>query len=58
MSVVVTLPPDPADLARVEEPEPAALRIDVLDIARHVPSRVRVTFPEQPAGVQEQVATR
>jgi CBS domain containing-hemolysin-like protein len=46
VSVTIVLPTDPADLALPEEPEPVAMRIDVLDIARHVPSLVRVTFPE------------
>ncbi|MCP2264199.1 hemolysin family protein [Promicromonospora thailandica] len=45
--VDVVLPPDPADLVAAE-PHPAeALRIEVLEVERHVPSRVRVTVVEE-----------
>jgi CBS domain containing-hemolysin-like protein len=48
--VDVGLPADPADLV-AQEPHPAeALRIEVLEVERHVPSRVRVTVvPAAPA---------
>ena len=44
--VSVTLPPDPADLARAEEPPTRTIDIEVLTIDRHVPSLVRVTLAE------------
>ncbi|WP_051702959.1 hemolysin family protein [Oerskovia turbata] len=43
--IVVELPLDPADLALAAEPEPAWMRVDVIEVERHVPSLVRVTFP-------------
>jgi CBS domain containing-hemolysin-like protein len=47
-SVVVLLPGDPGDLALTEEPDPVWMRVDVLEIERHVPARVRVTVPAVP----------
>ena len=44
-SVDIPLPPDPADLARPEEPPTVTMRVDVLEIDRHVPSLVRVSLP-------------
>jgi CBS domain containing-hemolysin-like protein len=41
----VELPPDPADLVHDDEPAPRFLRIDVLAVDRHVPSRVRLELP-------------
>ena len=41
----IELPPDPADLARDDEPQTRLLHIEVLAIERHVPSRVRLELP-------------
>jgi CBS domain containing-hemolysin-like protein len=42
----IELPPDPAQLAHDDEPTPRVLRIEVLEVDRHVPSRVRLTLPD------------
>jgi CBS domain containing-hemolysin-like protein len=42
----IELPPDPAQLAHDDEPTPRILRIEVLEVDRHVPSRVRLTLPD------------
>ena len=42
----VPLPPDPALLAELEEPPAERLRIEVLDVERHVPARVRLTIEQ------------
>lgn len=47
-SVIVLLPGDPGDLALSEAPDPVWMRVDVLEIERHVPARVRVTVPAAP----------
>ncbi|WP_231134002.1 hemolysin family protein [Motilibacter deserti] len=44
--VVLALPEDPADLLSDDEPEPRLLCVEVLDVARHVPARVRLTLPD------------
>lgn len=44
-SIVVELPLNPADLALAVEPEPVWMRVDVVEVERHVPSLVRVAFP-------------
>ncbi|WP_211374180.1 hemolysin family protein [Cellulomonas fimi] len=49
ISVILELPPDPADLARADEPEAVWMRVDVLAIDRHVPATVRVTVPAEHA---------
>jgi len=54
-SVVVLLPPDPAELARTDEPEAVWMRIDVLAIERHVPATVQVTVPAEPPPTAEEV---
>jgi CBS domain containing-hemolysin-like protein len=41
----IELPPDPAQLAHDDERTPRVLRIEVLEVDRHVPSRVRLTLP-------------
>ncbi|GGM16834.1 hemolysin family protein [Promicromonospora citrea] len=46
--VDVVLPADPADLVAPEPPPDRALRIEVLEVERHVPSRVRVTLVDMP----------
>jgi CBS domain containing-hemolysin-like protein len=45
----IELPPDPADLIHADEPEPRLLSVEVLDVERHVPSRVRLELPERVA---------
>jgi CBS domain containing-hemolysin-like protein len=47
--VDVALPADPADLVATEPHPDEVLRIEVLEVERHVPSRVRVTVVEAPA---------
>lgn len=47
-SVVVLLPDDPGDLAHAGEPDPVWMRVDVLEVERHVPALVRVTVPADP----------
>ncbi|MCK6211503.1 hemolysin family protein [Georgenia sp. EYE_87] len=48
----IELPPDPGDLVREGEPEPRYIRVEVLQVERHVPSTVRITLP----GAGEEVA--
>ncbi len=43
----VRLPDDPGEYAHEDEPDPHYLTIHVLDIERHVPSRVRLELPEE-----------
>ncbi|SOD93153.1 hemolysin family protein [Blastococcus haudaquaticus] len=43
----VELPPDLADLVAEGEPGPRYLRIEVLAVDRHVPSRVRLELPDR-----------
>jgi CBS domain containing-hemolysin-like protein len=47
----VELPPDPGDLVHADEPVPRLLVIEVLDVERHVPSRVRLELPDRVTGV-------
>ncbi|WP_454051862.1 hemolysin family protein [Cellulomonas sp. Marseille-Q8402] len=47
-SVVVLLPDDPGELAQAGDPDPVWMRVDVLEIERHVPALVRVTVPAEP----------
>lgn len=47
--VEVALPADPADLALPEPPPARALRVEVLEVERHVPAQVRVTLLEHGA---------
>ncbi len=42
----VELPVDPADLAGAEDPEPRRLRLEVLEVERHVPSRIGLLLEE------------
>ncbi|GAA1190385.1 hemolysin family protein [Prauserella alba] len=55
-TVLVDLPQSGAELAEPEPPAPQALRVDVLDVDRHVPSRLRLTLQsveaETPAGAE------
>ena len=41
-SVRIELPLDLADLGEAEDPTPQFLRLEVLEVVRHVPSRLRV----------------
>jgi CBS domain containing-hemolysin-like protein len=41
----IELPPDPGDLVHDDEPAQRFLHVEVLDVDRHVPSRVRVELP-------------
>ncbi|MGQ0623129.1 MAG: hemolysin family protein [Sporichthyaceae bacterium] len=43
--VDVELPVDASDPATDEEPEPELLRLEVLEVERHVPSRIRIAVP-------------
>ena len=55
-SVEVDLPIDPATLADTESPDVTRMRVDVLEIDRHVPALVRVTCPiDQSAPIEEVV---
>ena len=38
----IELPPDPSDLALIQDPAPTYIQVDVLEIDRHVPSLVRI----------------
>jgi CBS domain containing-hemolysin-like protein len=49
-SIDIDLPDDPADLATNEPPPDRVLHVEVLEVARHVPSQVRVTVQERPRG--------
>ncbi|MBU5423183.1 hemolysin family protein [Cellulomonas hominis] len=53
-SVVVLLPDDPGELAHAGEPDPVWLRIDVLEVERHVPALVRVTVPADPPPTEDE----
>ncbi|RMI12540.1 hemolysin family protein [Cellulomonas triticagri] len=56
-SVVVLLPDDPGELAHAGEPDPVWMRVDVLEIERHVPSLVRVTVPADPPPTEDERET-
>jgi CBS domain containing-hemolysin-like protein len=45
--LTVELPPDAGDLAHADEPTPRQLLVAVLDVDRHVPSRVRLELPHR-----------
>ncbi|MGY1741112.1 MULTISPECIES: hemolysin family protein [unclassified Blastococcus] len=44
--LTIALPPDPADLVHADDPAARHLRVEVLDVDRHVPSRVRLELPD------------
>ncbi|MGY1616581.1 hemolysin family protein [Geodermatophilus sp. SYSU D00691] len=44
-TLAVELPPDPGDLVHADEPVTRHLRVEVLAVDRHVPSRVRLELP-------------
>jgi CBS domain containing-hemolysin-like protein len=43
----IELPPDPADLVHSDAPRPRVLTVEVVDVERHVPSRVRLELPDR-----------
>ncbi|GIG37795.1 hemolysin family protein [Cellulomonas pakistanensis] len=55
-SVVLLLPGDPGELAHAGDPEPVWMRVDVLEIERHVPALVRVTVPADPPPTEDERA--
>ncbi|MCG7287325.1 hemolysin family protein [Cellulomonas sp. ACRRI] len=55
-SVVLLLPDDPGELAHAGEPDPVWMRVDVLEIERHVPALVRVTVPADPPPTDDERA--
>jgi len=55
-SVVLLLPGDPGELAHAGEPDPVWMRVDVLEIERHVPALVRVTVPADPPPTEDERA--
>lgn len=53
--VRIELPPDPAELVHEDEPAVRHAEVEVLEVERHVPSRVRVHLPEtQPVTTVEE----
>lgn len=56
-SVVVLLPDDPGDLAHAGDPDPVWMRVDVLEVERHVPALVRVTVPADPPPTDDERET-
>lgn len=58
-TVNIELPPDPANLIHAVSPAPSILRIEVLEVDRHVPARVRLVLPDlaAPARNDMQVGT-
>ncbi|WP_222848273.1 hemolysin family protein [Cellulosimicrobium cellulans] len=55
-SVVLLLPDDPGELAHAGDPDPVWMRVDVLEIERHVPALVRVTVPADPPPTEDERA--
>jgi CBS domain containing-hemolysin-like protein len=53
----IELPPDPGQLAHDDRPAPQILRIEVLEVDRHVPSRVRLVLPDVVAARAAHTAT-
>jgi CBS domain containing-hemolysin-like protein len=53
----IELPPDPADLVHADDPAPRHLQVEVLDVDRHVPSRVRLELPDRTAAATVDAAT-
>ncbi|MBB3661682.1 CBS domain containing-hemolysin-like protein [Prauserella sediminis] len=52
-TVLIDLPQSGAELAEPEPPAPPVLRVDVLDVDRHVPSRLRLTLQQAEAATGE-----
>lgn len=55
-SVLVLLPADPAELAHADRAEEVWMRVDVLEVDRHVPATVRVTVPADPPPTAAEIA--
>jgi CBS domain containing-hemolysin-like protein len=55
-SVLVLLPADPAELAHADRAEEVWMRVDVLEVDRHVPATVRVTVPAEPPPTAAEIA--
>lgn len=53
----IELPPDPGDLVHEDDPEPRLLSVEVLEVERHVPSRVRLELPDRAAATADVVVT-
>jgi CBS domain containing-hemolysin-like protein len=53
----IELPPDPGDLVHDDDPEPRLLSVEVLDVERHVPSRVRLELPDRAAAAADTEST-
>ncbi len=54
--LTIELPPDPGDLVHDDDPEPRLLSVEVLEVERHVPSRVRLELPDRTAPADEPAA--
>ncbi len=50
----VQLEPDPADLIHEDEPQPLTVRVEVLEVERHVPSLVRLTIAQAETAADEE----
>ncbi|MDT0275757.1 hemolysin family protein [Blastococcus goldschmidtiae] len=55
--LTIELPPDPGDLVREDDPEVRLLSVEVLEVERHVPSRVRLELPDRTAAAQDAATT-
>ncbi|SEM11210.1 Hemolysin, contains CBS domains [Blastococcus sp. DSM 46786] len=56
--LTIELPPDPADLVHADEPAPRHLHVEVLDVERHVPARVRLELPDRAGATNGRERTR
>jgi CBS domain containing-hemolysin-like protein len=54
--LTVELPPDPGDLVHDDDPAPRVLRVEVLAVERHVPSRVRLELPSRGTGADAEAS--
>lgn len=52
-AIEVELDPDPADLVHEDDPRPHRIRIEVLEVERHVPSLVRLSVVDQHDSTEE-----
>ena len=52
-AIEVELDPDPADLVHADEPRPHRVRIEVLEVERHVPSLVRLSVIDHHDSTEE-----
>ena len=53
----VDLPIDPAELTETDDLEPQTMTIEILDVERHVPSRLRITFNTPPQAPADEATT-